>query len=131
MEQERKRGQGGRPKRDGAKHSKPDTEEVNPDMEVIEEPEVDLGEGVNESIRQMLEDNKGNLAGWLQRVGKDDPYKALCMFRDFSEFHLAKKQRTESKKEQVIPVKVHFESTAAREERLAKKKPKATADDYK
>jgi hypothetical protein len=107
----------GRPKGNGPRHIRPKTEIVVADAAIEEIAEnVD---NIREAIRAALVDNLPNLGPWLKAVGKDDPKGALTAFKDYSEFVLAKYQRSDQKSD-AAPVNVVFETIGEHKKRTKK-----------
>jgi len=48
-----------------------------------------------ETVRALLEDNRENVATWLEQVAASDPYKALSLLTNLAEFASPKLARTE------------------------------------
>lgn len=105
------RPKGGRPK-GGAAIKKENVTPMSITESLIETP-VSNDEGTKDSIKnainEMLIGNLKNLATWLEDLGKDDPVKALTLFKDFSEYILPKQQRTDSKQDGTNPIMINFE----------------------
>lgn len=50
---------------------------------------------VKEAIARLLERNVENMDEWLDKVAKEDPYKALDLMNKLCEYHVPKLARTE------------------------------------
>lgn len=48
-----------------------------------------------EAIASFVDGNAHRLQGWLDKIAKDDPEKAIRCFKDIIEFHVPKLERTE------------------------------------
>lgn len=123
MEEPKKRKDGrGRPKGNGPRHIKKSNVVVTADAEYQEIAENT--DNIREAIRAALVDNLPNLGPWLKAVGENDPKGALTAFKDYSEFVLAKYQRSDQKSD-AAPVNVVFETIGEHKKRTKK----TTTDD--
>jgi hypothetical protein len=48
-----------------------------------------------QTVKDLLEDNRENVATWLSDVAKDDPGRALALLKDLAEYAYPKLARTE------------------------------------
>lgn len=112
-------GKGGRPNKN-VRHSRksneiPETLEENLDQqETVDDSETkDSGkiiEDIREAIRLALIDSTKDLQGWLRDVGKDNPARALTIYKELTEFIVPKIQRTDGSKDKVTPIQIVYES---------------------
>ena len=54
---------------------------------------------IKEAYKMLIEDNLDNLSDWLDKIGKQDPFKAVNILIGLSEFVVPKLARTENKNE--------------------------------
>ncbi len=111
-------GQGGRPNRT-VKHEKLKTideyttllpEIPLVDIEADEEQESDSDTTtIRDSVKEMLVKNTKNLAKWLEDVGKDNPARALAIYKELMESFIPKLSRTDSKMTTDSPIRVIFQ----------------------
>ncbi len=104
-------GKGGRPKGGGAIAAK-DYEPLLVNgcaVDIPDDAESDSEkEAIRDAIGNMLTGNLDNLKTWLEKLGEQDPIKALTIFKDFAEYVLPKQQRTDSKDGGTAPVIINF-----------------------
>jgi len=115
---------GGRPNKD-IRHDKADPNkeftEIQPDSE---QEQGETTDDIREAIREVLIHNTPMLKGWLEEVGKDNPGRALSIFKDLTEFCVPRLQRSDSKLDTSSPVQVIFESIEGFEKRKEEKEQK-------
>lgn len=81
-------------------------------------------EEIREAYQLLIEKNLKKMSTWLNKVGKDDPARALELIHKFSDFLLPKLNRTEISKESDHPeLKSREERDARIRELMAKSFP--------
>lgn len=63
---------------------------------------------IKEAFKNLIEQNTDNMIGWLDRVAKDDPAKALSLCADLAEFVVPKLARTDLAGDQDNPIRHTF-----------------------
>lgn len=100
-------GLGGRPNRD-VRHTSGLIKQEQPQEEIITDEEN--SDVVYNSIVSTLETNASNISTWLEKVGGDDPLKALTIYLQLLEYHTPKKQRVDTKRDESNQVVVELEN---------------------